>query len=304
MTILIEIFLHNLLPIFLIVGTGALLGATLDIEVKSLSRTAFYVLTPCLLFSRLTRSELSGAEMGQIVLFATTATLLTGGAAWLVATALGWRGRRRRALTLPVLITNTGNFGLSAVLFAFGEAAQARAVVYFMISAVIATTLGITIAAGGTSLGQTARNVARVPTLYVLAGAMFFNAFERFRVPELFMRPVDLLGDAAVPTMLLVLGLQLVRGVSRMGANIKQIALAVALRLLAAPLLAYPVALVTGVEGSTFQACMLEASTPSGVTSTILALEYDLEPEAVAGTVLSSTLLSAFTLSILIAVIR
>ncbi len=304
MVILIEIFLHNLLPVFLIVGAGALLGATLNVEVKSLSRTAFYVLTPCLIFSRLTRSELSGAEMGQIVLFATLATLLTGGAAWLTATVLGWRGPRRRALTLPVLIVNTGNFGLSAVLFAFGEEAQARAVIYFTASVIIALTLGITVAAGGSSWQETARSVARVPTLYVLAGAMFLNAFGPVHIPDPLMRPVDLLGDAAVPLMLIVLGLQLARSVSQLKENAGRIAIAVALRLLVAPLLAYPIALLTNVEGSTFQACMLEASTPSGVTSTILALEYDLEPEVVAGTVLLTTLLSAFTLSVLIAVIR
>jgi predicted permease len=39
---------------------------------------------------------------------------------------------------------------------------------------------------------------------------------------------------------------------------------------------------------------------PAGVTSTILALEYDLEPEVVTGTVFVSTLFSALTLSLVI----
>jgi predicted permease len=40
------------------------------------------------------------------------------------------------------------------------------------------------------------------------------------------------------------------------------------------------------------------------VTGTILALEYDLEPELMTGTVFFSTLCSALTLSLLISVIR
>ena len=112
MKTLIGIFVNNILPVFLVVGTGALLGVTIRPDVKAISRTVFYVLTPCVIFSGLIRSRLTGAETQQVALFAALATLLTAGLAWLVATLFGWRGTRRRALTLPVLSVNAGNFGL------------------------------------------------------------------------------------------------------------------------------------------------------------------------------------------------
>ena len=117
------------------------------------------------------------------------------------------------------------------------------------------------------------------------------------------MRPIDLLGRAAVPMMLLVLGLQLARSVNSLRDSIGSIALSSALRLIVAPALALPIAWLVGVDGLTFQACMLEAGMPAGVTSTVLSLEYDLAPELVTGTVFFSTLCSAFSLSVLISLI-
>jgi predicted permease len=103
--------------------------------------------------------------------------------------------------------------------------------------------------------------------------------------------------------MLLILGMQLAHSVGVMRSNLDAVALATVLRLVIAPLLAVAVARVTQVQGLTRQACMLQSGMPSGVTGTILALEYDLEPEIVTSTVFFSTLCSALTLSVLISLI-
>jgi predicted permease len=303
LSILLGIFLNNLLPVFIIIGAGALLGVTLNPDVKAISRTPFYTLTPCLIFSGLTNTPLSGDEVQQVALFAVLATMLTAAVAWGIATALGWRHIRRRAVVLPVLVINTGNFGLSVVLFAFGQDAQARAMIYFVTTAVMASSLGVALAAGGKSWRQVLTNLLRIPLLYAAVLALIVGSFERIQVPELLMGPIELMGRAAVPMMLLILGLQLVRSTQALRGQMGSIALASAMRLLIAPLIAVPVAWVTGVDGTTFQACMLEAGMPSGVTSTVLSLEYDLEPELVTGTVFLSTLCSAVTLTVLILVI-
>lgn len=301
--ILVTIFVNNLLPVFFVIGVGLLLGVTLRPNVKAISRTTFYALTPCLIFSGLTNTPLDGAEAQRVALFAALATLLTAVAAWLVATVLGWRGKHRRALVLPVLVINTGNFGLSVVLFAFGPDAQARAMIYFVTTAVMAASAGVAFAAGGGSWRKVLSNLARIPLLWAAVGALVVGGLG-VQVPDLLMRPIKLLGGAAVPMMLLILGLQLASSVQSLRRSIGSILLASALRLLVAPLLAIPVAMVTGIEGLTYQACMLEASMPAGVTSTVISLEYDLEPEVVTGTVFFSTLCSAFTLAVVISLIR
>jgi predicted permease len=303
-TLLLSIFANNILPVFLVVGVGALLGVTVRPDVKAISRATFYALTPCLIFSGLTRSQVTGTETQQVFLFAALATLSTASLAWLAATLLRWDGTRKRALILPVLSVNAGNFGLSVVLFAFGQEAQARAILYFIASAVIGNSLGVAIAAGRGSWRKALSNVARVPMIYATIAALIVNAVHTIQVPELLMRPIQLLGGAAVPMMLLVLGLQLARSAGKLRQHVGAISIATVLRLLIAPLIAFPIAWLTRVQGLAFQACVLEASMPSGVTSTIVALEYDLEPEAVTATVFFSTLCSAFTLSVMIAILR
>ena len=62
MSILLSIFFNNLLPVFIVIGAGILLGITLQPDVKAISRTTFYALTPCLIFSGLTSTPLTGAE--------------------------------------------------------------------------------------------------------------------------------------------------------------------------------------------------------------------------------------------------
>jgi predicted permease len=303
LTVLLNIFIQNLLPVFLVMGTGVLLGVTVRPNVKAISRTTFYALTPCLIFSGLANTPLSGAEAGQVALFAALATVGGMVVAWVVATVLGWRGSRRRAFVLPVLVINTGNFGLSVVLFAFGPEAQARAMLYFVTTAVMASSLGVAVAAGGGTLRQVLTNLVRIPLLYAAVAALVVSAFPQLEVPDLLMRPIELLGRAAVPMMLLILGLQLARSVDSLRNSIGSIAWASALRLVVAPVLALPVAWLVGVRGLTFQACMLEAGMPAGVTSTVLSLEYDLAPELVTGTVFFSTLCSALSLSVLISLI-
>jgi len=303
-TLLLNIFANNILPAFLVVGAGALLGVTIRPDVKAISRMTFYALTPCLIFSGLTSSPLDGNELTQIAVFGVTVSLVLAGLAWLIAALLRWDSVRTRALVLPVLVINAGNFGLSVTLFAFGKEAQARAMIYFIATAVLGNSLGVAIAAGGSSWRKVLANVARVPMIYATIGALVVNAVDAIVVPELIMRPIDLLGRAAVPMMLLILGLQLVRSAGTVRDHVASISIATALRLVVAPFLAAGVAVLTGVQGITYQTCMLEASMPSGVTSTVISLEYDLEPEAVTGTVFFSTLLSALTLSAVISVIR
>jgi predicted permease len=303
--IVLSIFVNNILPVFLIIGTGALLGVTIKPDIKSVSRTTFYALTPCIVFSSLTNARLGGSETGTVVLFAVLATLATAMLAWLLATVLGWEGKRRRALILPILVVNSGNFGLSVVLFAFGSDAQARAMVYFVTTASMASTLGVILAAGGRSWQQALRNILRIPMLYAVIAAIAVMVLgDRVQLPGVLTRPIDLLGSAAVPLMLVILGMQLVQSVQGLRGRLAPILLATAFRLLIAPLVAVPLAWLTGISGVTYRACMLEASMPAGVTSAILALEYDLEPEAVTSTIFVSTLLSALTLSILISLVR
>lgn len=67
-------------------------------------------------------------------------------------------------------------------------------------------------------------------------------------------------------------------------------------RLLGGPLLAFLLVIPFGLTGLERGAGILQASTPSAVLASIIALEHDLLPDFVTPTVLLSTLLSLVAL--------
>ena len=82
------------------------------------------------------------------------------------------------------------------------------------------------------------------------------------------------------------------------------IGLAIVVTLVISPLLAFGMVNVLGLSGAARQAAMLEASMPSAVVTTILALEYGVMPSFVTSVVLASTLLSPITVTLLIAFLK
>jgi len=76
------------------------------------------------------------------------------------------------------------------------------------------------------------------------------------------------------------------------------------LSLVATPLAAFGVAHLLGLQGPALQAGVLQASMPTAVVTTILALEFDVAPGFVTSVVCVTTLLSPITLTVLIAYLQ
>jgi hypothetical protein len=108
-------------------------------------------------------------------------------------------------------------------------------------------------------------------------------------------RAIDLLADASIPVLLVVLGMQL--QVSQWQGNRLPLVVASGLRLIAAPVLAIGLSQLFGLEGAARQAMVLEASMPTAVLTTVIATEYNLQPTFVTAVVFTTTLLSPLTLT-------
>ncbi|KAA2302259.1 AEC family transporter, partial [Clostridioides difficile] len=72
------------------------------------------------------------------------------------------------------------------------------------------------------------------------------------------------------------------------------------LRLLIGPAIGISIVLLLGLEGIAAQALIIASGMPTGVNASILAEEYDNEPDFAAQTVLISTLLNIITITALI----
>jgi len=301
-TLLLSIFLADILPIFLVASAGFILARRLHVDVRTLSKTTFNALSPCLVFNLLVTSRLGAADFGRMAVFAAGVIALIGVIAWLAARPLRLEAPTLVAFLLVVMFSNSGNYGLSAVMFAFGREALAHATVYFVMNAALMFTAGVFLAsAGRRSVGQALSGVLRVPPVYAvaLAGLILATGVE---VPAPLMRAVGLLSDAAIPVMLLVLGMQLEQG--KAPERPALVGLAAVLALVVSPLVALGLADLVGLTGAARQAGILQASMPAAVVTTILAIEYDVAPWLVTGVVFVTTLLSPFTVTIVIALLK
>ncbi len=269
---------------------------------RSVTRIAFYILSPCLVFVSLYQTQLSGEEFGRLALFTLLAIAGLGLAAFLFGKLIGLSRHALAGLIIINMFGNGGNYGLPLTAFAFGDAAMARAVVYYVVSTVLVYSVGIVVASSGRAgLRQSLIGVFKVPVVYGVVLAIALRLLN-LQLPVTLFRAVQLLSNAALPVMLVVLGLQLAQ-VKRPD-NLRVVTLASIFQLLSGPALGLLLAWLVGLSGPARQAAVSEASRPTAVITTILAVEYDIDPIFVTGTVLVTTLLSPLTLTPLIAFLQ
>jgi predicted permease len=295
LTELLTLFANNLLPILLVAGTGYIAGKWLNVEARSISRVVFYLFSPCLLFDLLVTSQLNSSDMLRMVGFTAATILSVAAITWLLGRVLKLERKMLAAVIICTMTLNAGNFGLSLSMFAFGEEALAYASLFFVTSAIITYTVGVTIASmGESSLAASLKGLLKIPAVYAVVLALIF-IYLNWELPLPLSRSVSLLSDAAIPGMLLVLGLQLQN--NHRTRNTRALVLANGMRLLGGMGIGFAMAAIFGLQGMAYNAGVLEASMPTAVLSTILATEYDVEPAFVTTAVFSSTLLSPLTLT-------
>jgi predicted permease len=298
---LASILINIILPVVLIAAVGFLLAKRLDIEARPLSRTMLYFFTPALIFSQTYHAKLS-SEYASIAIFSIVMTAVMVLVSWLLAKGMRYDRLTSSAFMLGVLFVNAGNYGLPLVLFAFGEEGLVRAAFYFTMSAILVQTLGIFVAARGKADARAAFvNTLKLPLVYAVTIGLIFN-LARIEMPAPLTKAIDLAAGAAVPTMLVILGIELAR--AKIEEDGAVIGLATMTKLIIVPLIAFPLAALMRLEGVTRAVCIVEASMPTAVMATIVALEFDARPKLVTGIVFASTLGSIFTLTILLGILK
>ena len=292
---LLRIFLETLLPVMLLAGIGLLLQRLFNIDPRPLSQVVFYAFSPALVFNLLVKIPFEVAEMVRMAVFVVLLLAVLAGIAWGLARALGLSRTMTSALVLCVTFMNAGNLGLPITQLAFGEVTLAWATVFFSTTALAANSAGAWIAGlGRTGASRAFVGLLKVPAVYAIPLALILRSLS-LTLPPLLAVPVEMLAVAAIPSMLLLLGMQLGRNGRPTRPGL--LALTVSLRLLVSPALAWGFSGLFRLPPAAAQASILEAAMPSAVLASILASQYDVEPEFVSGAILLTTILSPLTLT-------
>lgn len=298
---LVSILINIIAPVILVAALGFTLARAFSLDSRTLSRLSLYLFSPTLTFTSIYKSQL-GIEFVSILAFALIISALIAVVSFVLVRAMRFDRLTSSAFMLSTVFVNAGNFGLPLNLFAFGEEGLNRAVVFFVATSVLTQTVAVFIAARGNAANRAALlQVFRMPLVYAAAVAVVLNV-SHWQIPEPMMKSVDLISGGTVPLVLVILGAELSR--VTLSQDRFAIGLATFVRLAVAPILAFGVAAVMGMQGVTRSVCILEASTPTAVLVSILAGEFRVRPEFVTSVIFISTLVSIVSMTILIGVLR
>ncbi len=295
----LSVLIDVVVPVFAVVALGALAGSRLRIDVPPLNRTSLYVLLPFLAFRAMAGLDVGEIAVGRIVLgFATFAATIFA-VAWTFGARLP--GPARRAMAGTSMLGNGANVNLSVALFAFGEAGLDRAVILYVATALLMYTLGPVLFGAARTPAQIARTVAGFPVLWAaLAGLVVNRAGVALPLPA--TRVVELVADAAIPVMLLILGLQLVK--TGRWRPTKRVWGAATLKLLVAPAIGFGVGTLVGLTGLDLAALVLLTAMPTAVNTLVMTVEFGGDPAPVGETVAITTAASLLTLPIVLTLLQ
>jgi predicted permease len=277
---------------------GFVLRRRLGLDKQVLSKLTFYAFSPALVFSSLVSSEIPGDEMLQLAAYAVVVTLLIGLVTLLASRLLRLSRIDTVALLLGVMFVNSGNYGLTLNRLRYGEDGLARAAVYFVVSTILVFTLGVFIASmGQVDWRESLVRLLRMPAFYAVIAAVLIYSLD-IHVPQPLLRGIELAGAGAIPVMLVVLGMQ-IADLTDLG-RVWLALPASGIRLIVGPIVAVIVASWFGLQGLNRATSIIEASMPTAVITTILAVEFNVRPGLVTSTVVLTTILSAITVPIVI----
>jgi len=247
---------------------------------------------PCLIVGTLARLDINASAFSQMALAGALTVLFTGAVA-----GLGLKAFRQPQPVYwpPLVFGNVGNMGLPLCLFAFGEEGLALGIIFFTVFLIIQFTLGISVAAGRFS----ARILIRTPLVWACLLGVALQ-FADIALPQWLGNTIGLIGDLAIPLMLLTLGVALaklkVTGLWRSGLlSLARLGLGLAVGLALTEIL--------GLEGAARGVLILESAMPVAVLNYLFAARYDREPAEIAGLVLVSTAMSFVTLPALLSIV-
>ena len=269
-------------PVFILAGIGfTWVKIGLEYRVEFVTRFAMMMAVPCLIFTALMKTEIEPVALSEL--------MLAGSATYAAVCVLAFIFMRVfqldiRTYLMPLISGNTGNLGLPLCLFAFGQAGFGYAVVVFAITNILAFTLGVWVVAGGGSYKRLFQEPLVAGTFL---GLLFM--WQGWETPRFLTNALELIGQMAIPMMLITLGVAVAR--LRSGQMSRAIWISLSKVAIGAGSAAM-VGLAFGLPHEALAVLVLQLSMPVAVTSYLLAEKYGADADAVAGLVVVSTLMT------------
>ena len=267
----------------------------------ALTRTAFYVTNPALLFTVVAGSDIRAALGTDAPL-----ALLSAAAVGLLYCLLSFLFFRRPVAETAVgamasSYANANNIGIPVSLYAVGTAQHVAPVLLVQILVMAPFYLTVLGLAGGARISWKKLLIQPVANPMIIASGLGAAvALTGWSAPDLLQKPIDMLAGGAVPMVLLAFGLSragrapLQKGDGRTGTLV-----ATALKIAGMPVIVWALGrFVFGLEGQHLLASVIMAALPTAQNVFLFASPYGRGVTMARDVILCTTVLSAGALGV------
>lgn len=286
-------FLFVLVPVFGIFAIGYIGQKTLGFDIQTLSKMSLYLMSPFLAFDTFYTNKLT-MDYVYLSIFVLGLCLILVLFVYFLSFYHKYPNQDRCAMILSSAFMNNGNYGTPVVLLVFGTAGLDTAVVLMVLQQLIMSTIGMYYAAkGGSEVGGFKMVMARVIRMPVAYGALLGAILQlmRISIPKEVMTGVELVGNAAIPTIMIILGMQLAL-ISFKHIEYRKISYSLLLKLMVSPVIALGFTFILPMDDMTKQIMILVAAMPTAANTTLMAVQFNTRPEIVSSATFISTMLS------------
>ena len=281
-------------PVFLLTTLGifwAKSGNEYNIEL--ITKLVMNLAIPCLIFIALMQTKINSETLTKIF-FATSCVLIMITLAMFCAVKI--LQLNLRTFFAPLIFANSANLGIPICLFAFDITGFEYAIFIFSIMAVYSMTFGVWVMSGG---GSPLKLIKEPLVVSVILGMLFL--FNGWKTPDFLTDSIKLVGQMAIPLMLLTLGFTVGKLKS---SGFLQLIFPSILKFLLCLMCALTTVFLFDLERIPAAALIIQVTMPVAVSSYMLAEKYESNPDKVAALVIVSTMLAIvyipFTLAFLL----
>ena len=303
----------SLAPVFLLIAAGFVAGRREWIRadaVKDLSNLVFLLLIPALLFRTMSNVHVEQLDLRPLVAYFLAALALLG-----VSMALRGFNCRSVVLGLAGVFSNMVMIGITLIGLAYGQQGLVTLLTLVSVHALILLTVGsivleLAAARAARQSGGEAPHVLATAwsafkgslihpiPLPIMCGLLF--AQTGWALPGVVDKPLQLLGNAFGPLSLVLVGVSLAR--TPMAGHWRPALVVTLSKNLVLPLLVGLSAWAFGITGLQLAVMVVAAGLPIGANVFLFAQRYNVVQDLTTASMGVSTVVSLFTLSLLMVV--
>lgn len=292
------LFIEVILPVFSVFIVGFILQRFRVLDVKSVAAVSVYIFMPALFFSSLYKADF-GAGYGIIILSIFVVFFAMILLNKLCKIIFRWPNSVETGSILGTAFMNGGNYGLPVILFCFGEKAMPFAIFYVVIQSLVIHFFGVYYAHRELNgFVMAIKKIFKMPGTYAALFAYLLQKLP-WQLPETVFGTIKMVGDASIPLMMVVLGMQLAN-IKKFKFNWQVITVSVVLRMIVSPLIAWIYITVFQIDPIIGGVILVISAMPSAASMVMYAIEFDAEPELVSSITLVTTLFSMISLTVLL----